>query len=417
MVRTSLVCVLFLMGRSTLATAASFSPEELRQLRELIRDELRTEIRQEVMSELRALGYDVRALPGASESTPSSPQTRVSVVPAQSQVSSDGLSLAGDQLIFAASAAPMGHTATEAKSGFQLTAGTDAQRASLRSAREISRKSTKGMASFDTVSLTVSAPLAKPDSGITNIATLDGFTNASELAFSYGHWTVNGLANPATSLERMATRDEICALAGVKPADPCDTSAVKEGLRTAGRMDRYSEFQSLFWDLSKLQRWTYGGSLRVGHEAFNYFLSDLTKTKDDEMSWGGKLYFGYMPKGRDVFLAMGAEWQKSYQAVPIQSACTASDATVLTCVTGSLAAPRLKVKQLLTAEARGHFGDVGIAMKVTHDLHNDESGVDLPIYLFRNTNSQFTGGFRIGWSSTDDFSFGVFVGSPLAALP
>jgi hypothetical protein len=418
--RPPFIVVIVLSGMlSSLATAASFTPEQIAEIRALVREELRAETEAEVRAELE---HEYLAKDSATASAPQAEAETAVVADAAEAINlpaydptyrSAPLTLASERFLATAAAAPMEHTGTSARSGFQLSAGTDTQRASIRLGRERSFQSGEGLAVFDSVALTVSAPLSKPDTGITNLATLDGFANASELALTYSRWSVEGLRNPArVGPERMAQRDKICASAGIKDGEPCDFPAVKEGLKKAGHDEYYPAYRALFWDLADAKRWTYGGTLRVGHEAYDYFGPDLAKTNDTELPWGAKAYVGFMPRGTEVFVAIGAEWQQSHQAVPPQTACTNASTPILSCVTGSLSAPRSKIKHLLTTEARGELAGVGLALKMTHDFKNDESGVDLPIYLFRNEGGQFSGGIRAGWTSTDDLSFGVFVGTP-----
>jgi hypothetical protein len=414
--RPSFAALALLLAAPLPATAQGFTPEQIAEIRTLVRDELRAEVEAEVRADVRAeVEAEVRAEKqrASAHAIPDAENMPVR------DPSHGGMpvALASEILLASAAAAPMEHSGTAARSGFELNVGTDAQRASLRLGRERSLRLEQGVAVFDTIALTVSAPLSKPDTGLTNLATLDGFTRSSELALTYSRWNVGGIQNPSRmSPERMAQRNEICALAGIKDGEPCDLSAVEAGLIKVGQEHYYPAYRALFWDVANTTRWTYGSTFRVGHEVYDYFGPALTKTSDTQVPWGLKTFLGFMPRGTDAFIALGAEWQRSYQAAPQQTACPNSASAILNCVTGSLAAPRSRTKHLLTAEARGEFAGLGMALKITHDLKNDESGIDLPIYLFRNDGGQFSGGVRAGWTSTDDFSFGVFVGTPLTII-
>jgi hypothetical protein len=399
------------------AQASSFTPEqraEIQAMIEAMREDVRAEIRAEFegerqndpLSAVTRLEPQIDGAQGPSEQSPAQPAAvEEETVP---------IALATERFLGPAAAAPMEHVGTSARSGFQLTAGTDTQRASLKVGRERSyREPDDEIAIFDSVALIASAPLAKPDTGLNNIATLDGFVNAAELSLTFSQWRVGGLRNPFGD---EALIDRICLVAGIKLDEQCDDNLVKTGLTKAGRLDLYPAYRSAFWDPQPQRRWTWGGQLRVGEESFDYFNADLTKGRDSEIPWGVKAYFGFIPRGMPAFVAFGAEWQRSYQAIPPATACANSTNPVLSCVTGSLGPPREKTKHLLSIEARRELGDYAVALKATHDLKNDESGVDLPIYLFRNEAGQFSGGVRAGWTSTDAFSFGVFVGTPFNIL-
>jgi hypothetical protein len=124
---------------------------------------------------------------------------------------------------------------------FELSAGTDTSKASIRLARTISS------GTFQALSLTASAPLNKNDDK-TTLATLDGFVNAFKLEGRYAQIISTGRRNPVDD----PIYSEICdtAEANYKLANPaakpdeflCDSSGVKTN---AG--NRYAQFQSLFW--------------------------------------------------------------------------------------------------------------------------------------------------------------------------
>lgn len=408
---------------SSLAMAGNFTPEQINEIRELVKEELRAEVEAQVRDELEC---DLASLDQATTSKPlntgevfarNSSDSAALIDNHPSYRYAAPVPLASERFLGAAAAAPMEFLGTSARSGFQLSAGTDVKRASIRLGRERSLPWSNGGAAFDSIAVTASAPLGKPDGGLINLATLDGFMNSTELAFTYSRWNVEGMRNPTlVGTDRLAQRDAICALAGIKTDQPCDFESVEQGLRNAGQEYLYPAYRALYWDQDETSRWTYGTTVRVGREVFDYFQPNLEKAKETEIPWGAKVYLGFVPRGTEAFIAFGAEWQQSYQADPPQTACTNSSDPILTCATGSLAAPSSKIKHIFTVEARGELLGVGMALKMSHDRRNDESGVDLPIYFIRNGGGQISGGIRAGWTSTDDFNFGVFVGTPLAIL-
>jgi hypothetical protein len=52
---------------------------------------------------------------------------------------------------------------------------------------------------------------------------------------------------------------------------------------------------------------------------------------------------------------------------------------------------------------------------VAYDFQKKVLGLQLPIYLVRNSDGQFTGGFRLGWrDDTHVLSASVFISKPLS---
>jgi hypothetical protein len=156
----------------------------------------------------------------------------------------------------------------------------------------------------------------------------------------------------------------------------------------------------------------------VGDESFTYFDPALDKVKAREHAWGAGINFGFFPPGSETFFVLAAEWQDGYKASPAATSCRNSTDPVLACVTGSLAAPASEVRHLLSAEMRGYLPKpaVGLSLRVAHDLRNDRTEVDLPVYLLKSVDGQLTGGLRLGWTSEEHFNLGVFVGVPLSPL-
>jgi hypothetical protein len=101
------------------------------------------------------------------------------------------------------------------------------------------------------------------------------------------------------------------------------------------------------------------------------------------------------------------------------------------CLSGPVGAPARKEKLLTSVEWRRlyvlqptnpltTFGikTLGASVQFTYDAHNDEYGIDLPIYLVPNDKGGLTGGVRLGYKSEDhDIVAGVFVGAPFLVRP
>lgn len=304
--------------------------------------------------------------------------------------------------------------------GFQAIAGTDGSRASIRWGRDDSN-ARDGNGRFTSQSVTMSAPLDKRDPKTTNLATLDGLSNAFELAYTFSRYRMTGVKSIVDSMGQVLPRvRELCA---ISKAEQCDDSSIHAGLvRHAPELiEEFLEYA----DPPDAKDYLYGFKLRAGHEQFDYFLTpSLAKADTDTIPWGISAFYGIVLPRTKLFLTAGAELQQSYKASPTLTACpTTSDSGYLTCVTGSLSRPQSQRKHLLSVEARtqldrlGPIEDVGVSLRIAHDLKGDVTGIDMPLYLFKSDKSGLVGGVRFGWSSTDDLSAAIFVGSDFNVLP
>jgi hypothetical protein len=271
---------------------------------------------------------------------------------------------------------------------------------------------------FESVTEAVSFSAPAEKEGLTNIATLDGFANSTELKFERTIWRVSGELNrPGTLPERY---NQFCRDAGLDIR--CDSETVRDKLSEQGKTDLLAEFED-FMDDPNMRIQTWGGQFKIGHQEFDFFDPLLIKQDTNEIYWGVGAHYGWIPKHSSVLLHVGADWQRSYSPAKTGTACAAVDQSLFSCVTGALSAPSEKTKQLVYVEARGAISkpewltgpgeQMGISLRATHDFRNDEIGVDLPLYLLQAKDGGFTGGVRLGWTSTDQFGVGVFFGSAL----
>jgi hypothetical protein len=199
---------------------------------------------------------------------------------------------------------------------------------------------------------------------------------------------------------------------GLSP-DVADSDAVLKHLQATHQMDRYPEYQAFFIPRAE-GRWLYGASGRVGWEDFEYTGVGTTgKLEGHEEPWAVGVFAARLPNSMDGFyVGGGVEYQESYKAADTVTVCPLPGTDpVLACVTRPYGAPNQKDKLLLSLEARKLILGTPVAMKLTHDTKNDESGVDVPIFLFNDQATGFSSGLRVGWNDTDHFLMGVFFGA------
>jgi len=394
------------------AAQAGFTAEQRAEIDRMISDALakqRAQVRAEVVAEMHA----------AQEKKEPAATSRVQEPPANLlRTESPG---ANAQTPQNAQFTPVGlnsvldREVSESPSNFQISGGTDDTSASIRLASEKSyMEGSTGI--FSTTAWTMSAPLDKGGQGYTNIATLDGLSNGFRLAFNYSKFITTEFRNPAQDDGTFTPAYlALCGDAGIdtkKSPEKCTRGAIQRGLENAGLQNRIRDLDAQF-EGPRAWRWSYGYKASVGRDSFDYFVpTALTKATAIREPWGVGTFVSFVPPGHESLFSASLEFQRSYKAAKSKVNCPASDGSAaVECVNGSIGGPQNKDKHLVALEYRSVMLDKGYSVRLTHDFRNDETGVDVPIYLVQDSAGKLNGGLRLGWTNTDKFTFGVFVGS------
>jgi hypothetical protein len=230
-----------------------------------------------------------------------------------------------------------------------------------------------------------------------DFATLDGFPTGLSVKVGFNK-TWSRLKDEATSQDT----DELYDLAHEKCSN-LDTKASCLDAVARG-------WQTL---LPRAFKWGHALDIHVGaaRNGYDHFNPALTKVSDIRFSWliGGS--YGVYNQKRDQFYAAGFDLVRGYTPDKEHIYCPpGGGAENVECVQGRFAPPKNNVSRLLYLETRQIWG-WPLSVRLTRDLARDETGIDIPIYFAQNKDKKFDGGFRVGWTSTDHFQAGVFVGT------
>jgi len=360
------LCILFSITTTSWAAEAAFTDAQMKVIEKMLQDQ-----REEILVEL---GYD-RDHPAHASVTP---EPAPAETPSALEPKSGNLPLvtyqALRQEVFdGRQAVLMGRSISSGASGFAIEGSTAESRASIRLSIEYPDSATleSGVGRFSGTDITFSAPLNKNDD-LTNISTLDGLASSFQVSVAHSNFRVKTKEN----------------------------------------------FPKNAWN------WVYGAEATLGYKNFNFYdRTSITKQDQTETPWSTGLFGGFISADNRSLVSMGFEYQKSYQSSTSKTVCPSSTTTAwVDCITGNIGSPIKKIKHLAYLDYRRLFRHVGVSFRVTRDFENDETGLDLPIYLVRakrpdpDTLGVFNGGIRLGWTSTDDFTVGVFVGSAFSIL-
>lgn len=306
----------------------------------------------------------------------------------------------------------------------ELNASTENSNIFFRVGKTISSGGDK-TAQFTAWNLTASSPI-DPDNDAVNIATLDGLANSTKLAFNLDKFFLTGTKNPfdGNNEEDAVKARMICSLID---QNGCDINDVQEGLKEkvargelnlseAEQRKIVDTFESLFFEPDSIN---YGFSFKgtVGYENFEFVDAESGETVDQsEIPWSIGAFFSFNPPTKyPLLFTLGLEYQEAFASSSSQIVCpTSNGGNTVVCNTGIFAEPIQSENLLFSFETRSNLGGLAFSLRGTYDFENENTGIDLPIYLISDEEGNLNGGLRLGWTNVDDDNdliLGVFIGS------
>ncbi|WP_256077952.1 hypothetical protein [Massilia sp. YIM B04103] len=191
-----------------------------------------------------------------------------------------------------------------------------------------------------------------------------------------------------------------------------------DGLADSAKI-QYSFTQRQISDLDRPDgaSWAFGLAPEVGSKKFTYNdASTYTEKEVTRTPYGLTLGASYQFGESLPLLFARYAFQRKYEDSKSKVLCR-PNAEVIECIQGPVGEPQRKTSRILTMGARYQGGWYALNPTINYDHVSKVKGVDLPIYLFGASEkkpSALSGGIGAGWRSDNhDFTFYVFVGSPL----
>lgn len=329
--------------------------------------------------------------------------------------------------------------AASSGAGATLETSTEDSRAALVYNHLIS----SGGGAMRLANIELSAPVAKK--GDTQIHRLGEFASDAQIKVSFAWFARAWGASPkpvaADDLRRQilqGVRKSVQEECGRDPADlPCPdkaapTAACGEKLRLACaigpenillRGDCVQKYagdagyaQYLDGYFAPQASWFGGFAAAVGYLEYDFKdPQSLEEKSDDRTPWSVELFFGRYSSSRRHLVRVGYEYVRGYKESDDTIVCKVPDpALPPECHSGKFAGAvdddsdtgfvewRATLPESWPAEA--------VTLKYTYDFDKEESEVDLPVYLFKNSDGKLNGGVRGLWNEEDDFGIGIFIG-------
>jgi hypothetical protein len=295
---------------------------------------------------------------------------------------------------------------------------------------------------------TISAPLNK-DAQPTDLASLTGL--AADFSASI---SASGFIFPQMSPTKAAAQDSICKMVHADPNE-CDTTGIKRAvaldcgfdvkppdqngvgvkeseveakvdqlLLTASSAqlgcfnNKYPPAERAFLaaSLGRVQSWAMTGE--VGHKVANFFRADGGKDKETDLPYAVSASYGWI--GSTWLASVRGRYETRYTEGDAANHCKPlagadSSAGLASCEQLPFGAPTRSRAFVATAEARWYIAKFAVSPVVAYDFKKKVLGLQLPIYLVRNSDGQLTGGFRLGWrDDTHALTASVFISKPLS---
>lgn len=301
-----------------------------------------------------------------------------------------------------------------------------------RAAISYERASTSNTSSLQLLNISLSAPVAK--SGDTTISRLGSFSSDAQVKISMSKFTNIWKYNKMPKNHKATLRAKVLKGMQAKKEDKCDGDTACErkvdlldrkkikinpscleehiGASAADKFDEYSPIASSF----------IGGSVAVGYKSFDFTdpadSSDQTK---DKTPWSAEAFVGRYSADRKRIYRAGYKYVKDYEAEDEVLICQAPEMDgTQKCENKRFAGPKDDNQNVVFIETRQLLDKSflkAVTAKLSFDFEDDELELDLPLYLYSDAESNLNGGIRLGWKQdkaagkSDDFIFGVFVGS------
>jgi hypothetical protein len=393
---SALVLIAGLSLCSTALATEPFTPEQYKEIERLItaeRGRIRVEVRQEIMAEL--VQGKITAEEIHREAT-----TADELVPSNGT----GLDVTAEPLKGDLGLATADQVFSTRGSGIELSAAAGDGDAAI--VLERSESDTRNGRFVDTSwRLKTSAPIDDDDRGRANFGTLSGFADGLAVELSWTHASTRQvlLGGDVPSAEW----EKLCSLSS-QDLDGCTLAAIDAAAADSTAHDlrvAYDAFQRSHYGWGRLL------SLKVGASRNRYRFLDATldELSDTKVGWtiGGAM--GFSTPKRNALYSMGFDLERAYVEQDKNVYCPSPFPAP--CAIGRLGAPATDWNRLLWVEARTSVLRVPFSFRVTRELKDDVTGIDMPIYILRDADGVFTGGVRLGWTSEEGFDAGVFVGT------
>lgn len=155
-------------------------------------------------------------------------------------------------------------------------------------------------------------------------------------------------------------------------------------------------------------------STTANRQGFDYVDPSAPTVKKSVSHNGIGLSLAYEAVMGRAVARVGAGRERSYKGADKQQVCSPLESTgSFTCLDAALEPPKRNDETVYFAEYRSYIPGsttIAIAPRLEFNSGKDEYGFQLPVYLTADPKRVLDMGVMLGWTSEEDFSFGIFFG-------
>jgi len=374
-----------------------FTPEQRAEIQKMIaaeREQIRKEVHAEILAELKqneagTIGVDLAQQPMNTQ------QTVTAMPPLVKPALTDEITVV-----------TAGRELSQGKSSIEFSAVAGDSDATI-VIGDVFDTSTDDKVASRGWRLKLSSPINDKGKGSADFATLSGLSNGLSLDLALNYATT-------AKLDSGKAWRELCALSGQQNND-CKLDVIDEQAVNGDSTELRSAYQKYTKEYFK---WGHIYELKIGaaRNQYDYLDPALSEQSTTKLGWTIGASMGLSTPKRNAMFAFGFDLERAYEEQDSNVYCPDSPSFPVQCVTGSLGTPNKDWNRLLWVEARSAAFDIPFSFRVTRELEDSITGIDMPIYFLHDEDGLFTGGLRLGWTSENGFDAGIFVGKAFDVL-
>lgn len=156
-------------------------------------------------------------------------------------------------------------------------------------------------------------------------------------------------------------------------------------------------------------------------ETFKFVVpATLERKKEQHDGFSGRASFGWLPIVSPLpYVGLTFTYEDIFVPASPQQVCEPLNSIgALRCSNLALAPPTESKSSLLQLELRRYLpqATAALGLRVTRDIENDVTGIELPFWVVRDASGMLNGGIAAGWrSDTETWTLSAFVGSPFGS--
>ena len=242
----------------------------------------------------------------------------------------------------------------------------------------------------------------------TTLASLDGLAKYNTVTVGY-QWSFYPAVSVATSHRDCIDLKNKIEKTSLSYQEGCSLTQL---MSTTSSSKYSNELLDMFANRWKGGIWSFALDSELGTKSFSYFADTLstTKSKENKEAWSLKASLNWF---NAIDRAVTIQYRRESKYVDADTATFCADLNI-PCVSGPIGVPVKQDGDILMLQYRQVFNqekNQAFTIKIEHDFEEDNTKVEVPVYLFISRTEGYGGGVAFGWNESDPgINVGIFIG-------